>query len=48
MLNRFHDLLNANNVCEDEIDDWVDCWAGCANILVQNEKKVGPSVVTVV
>lgn len=21
-------------------DEWIDCWAGCANVLVQNNYKV--------
>ena len=24
----------------DETDEWVDCWVGCASVLVQNGKRV--------
>ena len=24
----------------DETDEWVECWVGCANVLVQNGRRV--------
>jgi hypothetical protein len=27
-----------------EVDAWVHCWVGCAEILVKNEKKVRPII----
>ena len=27
-----------------DADEWVDCWVGCASVMVQNGKKVSPGI----
>jgi hypothetical protein len=40
MLNRFTLQSGLDVVNEDELDKWIDCWVGCANVLVYNGTKV--------
>jgi hypothetical protein len=39
----FHDSVRKtgfDDYCRD-VDKWIDCWIGCANVVVQNRKRVG-------
>lgn len=48
MLSRFSGLTDHDKRHLDEIDDWVDCWVRCAEVLVHNEKKAYISVLIVI